>query len=160
MDAAVWLHGRTIFGDSAKKRRTEESRVQSPLRKAQVALTLSGLLSHAGAALAHHGSTMFDLTQERVLEGVVTEFAWRNPHAYLTLRTTGSNPVEQVIEVGPPATLRPLGLTQHAVRVGDERLGHGSAATSLRDHPSESSAATATNALIVATATLASVPSR
>jgi uncharacterized protein DUF6152 len=94
--------------------------VQSPLRKAHVVLTLSGLLSHAGPALAHHGSTMFDLTQERVLEGVVTQFAWKNPHTYLTIRTRGATPVEQVIEVGPPATLRPLGLTQDAVRVGDE----------------------------------------
>ena len=68
--------------------------MRSPLRKAHVVLTLSGLLSHADPGFAHHGSTMFDLTQERVLEGVVTQFAWKNPHTYLTIRTRGATPVE------------------------------------------------------------------
>ena len=62
---------------------------------------------------------MFDVTKLDVSRGVVTEFAWKNPHSYLTIRTEGPNPVEQLIEVGPPSTLRPLGLTEDAVRVGD-----------------------------------------
>jgi hypothetical protein len=69
--------------------------------------------------LAHHSSSMFDVTKENVLRGVVTDFSWKNPHSYLTIRTEGPNPVEQLIEVGPPSTLRPLGLTEDAVRVGD-----------------------------------------
>ena len=76
-------------------------------------------LSSPWPALAHHSAAMFDVTQERVVQGVVTDFAWKNPHSYLTIRTSGENPVDQVIEVGPPATLRPLGLTEDAVRVGD-----------------------------------------
>ena len=76
-------------------------------------------LSVAGPVLAHHSATMFDVTQERVVQGIVTDFAWKNPHSYLTIRTNGASPVDQVIEVGPPATLRPLGLTEDAVRVGD-----------------------------------------
>jgi hypothetical protein len=71
------------------------------------------------SALAHHSAAMFDLTKVRALEGVVTQFSWKNPHSYLTIRTGGPDSVEQLIEVGPPATLRPLGLTQDAVRVGD-----------------------------------------
>jgi hypothetical protein len=62
---------------------------------------------------------MFDMTQQIVVRGVVTSFDWKNPHSYLTVRTNAANPIEQVIEVGPPATLRPLGLTQDAIRVGD-----------------------------------------
>jgi len=77
------------------------------------------LSSVAGPVLAHHSAAMFDATQERVVQGIVTDFAWKNPHSYLTVRTNGANPVDQVIEVGPPATLRPLGLTEDAVRVGE-----------------------------------------
>ena len=76
----------------------------------------------AGPAAAHHSSAMFDLSREIVLEGVVTEYKWQNPHPYLTIRTTGSAapPVEQVIEVGPPSTLQPFGLNEDSVRIGDE----------------------------------------
>lgn len=77
------------------------------------------LSSVVGPVLAHHSAAMFDATQERIVQGTVTDFAWKNPHSYLTIRTNGANAIEQVIEVGPPATLRPLGLTEDAVRVGD-----------------------------------------
>jgi hypothetical protein len=74
----------------------------------------------AGPAAAHHSSVMFDLSREVVLEGVVTQFKWQNPHPYLTIRTTGSESVEQMIEVGPPSTLQPFGLNEDSVRIGDE----------------------------------------
>ncbi len=89
------------------------------MRARRVSLGIVFLSSVAGPVLAHHSAAMFDVTQERVVQGVVTNFAWKNPHSYLTIRTSGENPVDQVIEVGPPATLRPLGLTEDAVRVGD-----------------------------------------
>jgi hypothetical protein len=89
------------------------------MRAWRMFLGIVSLSSVSGPVLAHHSSAMFDLTQERVLQGVVTNFAWKNPHSYLTIRTNDSNAVEQVIEVGPPATLGPLGLTENAVRVGE-----------------------------------------
>ena len=89
------------------------------MRARKVFLALVYLSSGPCPVLAHHSAAMFDVTQERVVQGVVTDFAWKNPHSYLTIRTSGENPVDQVIEVGPPATLRPLGLTEDAVRVGD-----------------------------------------
>src|SRR5829696_10494669 len=89
------------------------------MRAPRVFMGIVVLASVAGPVLAHHSAAMFDVTQERVVQGIVTDFAWTNPHSYLTIRTSGANPVDQVIEVGPPATLRPLGLTEDAVRVGD-----------------------------------------
>jgi hypothetical protein len=68
--------------------------------------------------LGHHSAAMFDLTQQATLRGTVIQFSWTNPHAYLTVRNE-TNGAEQLIEVGPPATLQPLGLTRDAVRVGD-----------------------------------------
>jgi len=85
----------------------------------RMSLGIVFLSSVAGPVLAHHSAAMFDATQERVVQGIVTDFAWKNPHSYLTVRTNGASSVDQVIEVGPPATLRPLGLTEDAVRVGD-----------------------------------------
>jgi hypothetical protein len=79
------------------------------MRARRVSLGIVFLSSVAGPVLAHHSAAMFDVTQERVVQGVVTNFSWKNPHSYLTIRTRGENPVDQVIEVGPPATLRPLG---------------------------------------------------
>ena len=75
----------------------------------------------AGSAAAHHSTTMFDLDTEIVLEGIVAEYKWQNPHPYLRILTgaDGGALVEQVIEIGPPATLRPFGVTPDAVRVGE-----------------------------------------
>jgi hypothetical protein len=66
---------------------------------------------------AHHSAAMFDTTKEILVQGVVTEFAWKNPHSYLTVRTD-SGPL--VLELGPPSTLGPLGLRQDAIKVGDK----------------------------------------
>ena len=101
--------------DSAGVDRKRDSKMRA--RKMFLGIVYLSLVPYP--LLAHHSATMFDVTQERVVQGVVTNFAWKNPHSYLTIRTSGENPVDQVIEVGPPATLRPLGLTEDAVRVGD-----------------------------------------
>jgi hypothetical protein len=79
-------------------------------------IALSALCS---PAFAHHSAALFDVRKMQVLEGVVIDFSWKNPHSYLTIRTEGTNAVEQLIEVGPPSTLRPLGLTQDAVQPGE-----------------------------------------
>lgn len=70
----------------------------------------------ASAALAHHSAAMFDTSREIIVEGVVTEYSWKNPHSYMTVRTSGG---PLVLELGPPSTLGPLGLTRDAIRVGD-----------------------------------------
>lgn len=78
-------------------------------------------LAVAGAAYAHHSPAAFDQTQEIVVEGTVTEVAWRNPHIYLTLETStpDGGTTLQNVEVGPIAALQPLGLTPGALAVGE-----------------------------------------
>ncbi|HXC59441.1 MAG TPA: DUF6152 family protein [Steroidobacteraceae bacterium] len=68
-------------------------------------------------AVAHHSSAMFDLSKELMVEGTVTEFSWKNPHSYLTVKTA-NGPL--VLELGPPSTLNPLGLRRDAIHVGDK----------------------------------------
>src|SRR5688572_9091389 len=40
-----------------------------------------------GPAIAHHSPGAFDMTQEIVIEGIVSEVSWRNPHVYLTVES-------------------------------------------------------------------------
>jgi hypothetical protein len=77
----------------------------------------SGLIAFfALPAIAHHSAAAFDTSREIIVEGVVTEFAWKNPHSYLTVKTK-DGPL--VLELGPPSTLGPLGLTKDAIKIGD-----------------------------------------
>jgi hypothetical protein len=72
-------------------------------------------------AAAHHSAAMFDLGKEIELVGVVTKYAWRNPHTYIALRIRHADgtAVEQQIEAGPSSTMQPLGLRADSVRVGE-----------------------------------------
>src|SRR5437660_525555 len=71
---------------------------------------LAVLLLCALPAAAHHSPAMFDMNQELVLEGTVTEFSWRNPHVYMAIEVVGPDgtPHEQRIEAGPASNLVPL----------------------------------------------------
>ena len=72
------------------------------------------------AAYAHHGAAPFDGTREVTIEGVVTEFDYRNPHSYLHLQTIDQNgdTVDVVIEtIG--SSLRPFGVTRDSLSPGD-----------------------------------------
>ncbi len=87
---------------------------------------ICGLVS-AFAARAHHSAVMFDTSREIVVEGIVTEYDWRNPHVHMVLETTGPNGevVEQRVEVGAPSVLSPLGLTPDSLQIGERVSVHG-----------------------------------
>jgi hypothetical protein len=60
-------------------------------------------------ASAHHSVSMFDTTQEILIEGTVARFDWVNPHMYLVVETKGPD--------GQPALIEGegLGITQALV---------------------------------------------
>ena len=60
-------------------------------------------------AAAHHSVSMFDTSQEILIEGKVARFDWVNPHMYLIVETTGPD--------GKPALVEGegLGITQALV---------------------------------------------
>jgi Family of unknown function (DUF6152) len=68
-------------------------------------------------AWAHHSAAMFDSNREIIVEGVVTEYQWKNPHSYLTVKTSAGS---TTLELGPPSTLGPLGLKSDTIKVGDQ----------------------------------------
>jgi hypothetical protein len=70
---------------------------------------------------AHHGTANYDRAREVIVEGVVTEVDWRNPHIYFTLEIKGEQgePVLQEVEGGSISTLSPLGLTRDSLAIGE-----------------------------------------
>jgi hypothetical protein len=87
--------------------------------RALPALVVLGL---AGTALAHHSFIgRFDLAVVSEIEGVVTDLAWRNPHAILSVRTTGADgaATNWSIETSSLTVLRRMGIEENTIKVGD-----------------------------------------
>ena len=81
-------------------------------------VSAAGVATTAGA---HHSPAAYDMRAELLLDGTVVEFAWRNPHTFLTLETAtadGSKTLHE-IEAGPSSILQPLGLRAESLRPGD-----------------------------------------
>lgn len=73
------------------------------------------------AVNAHHSRSNFDLETVVEVEGVITEFAWRNPHTFATVdvvnEQTGETE-EWLIEMQSTAVLRRLGWTEDILQTG------------------------------------------
>ena len=84
-------------------------------------LLLYGLLGTALPLSAHHASGPFyDSDKPIEIEGVVTRFVFRNPHAALFLDVTDElgETAEWQIELGAPVMLRRVGWTPDLLPVG------------------------------------------
>jgi hypothetical protein len=79
-------------------------------------------LAWSCAALAHHSFASFDTTRIVRLDGVVAEFQWTNPHAWLELDVV--NPDGETdrwgIEFNSPNNLTREGWSRHMLQPGDE----------------------------------------
>lgn len=77
------------------------------------------LASHA--VLAHHSRSNFELDATTELEGVITEFSWRNPHAYATLLTISESGEEEewLLELNSIFVLTRMGWSRDSLQVGD-----------------------------------------
>ena len=85
-------------------------------------LLIGFLLLAAGGATAHHSIAPYDLIHGTIIEGVVTRFAWENPHGHIYLDVIGEeNLIEHwTIEIDGPGALRRLGWTQNSLKPGDK----------------------------------------
>jgi hypothetical protein len=83
---------------------------------------IATLCALAGAsALAHHSANMFDRARARTIEGVVKEFQWTNPHAWLQVDVTDDNgkTVEWSVEMGGINSLARSGYRPGTFKPGD-----------------------------------------
>lgn len=75
----------------------------------------------ASASLAHHSPAVFDRGREIVLEGVVTEFRWGQPHSWIHIDVENADGALEswTVEMDPASHLRRTGWTARTVASGD-----------------------------------------
>lgn len=81
------------------------------------------LLGCAAGAAAHHSFVMlFDPSQRVTVTGIVTEFQFIAPHAYILADVTdeGGSVVSWELETTSPGQLIRAGLTPDVLHIGDE----------------------------------------
>ncbi len=81
-----------------------------------------GLASMSPTASAHHSMAMFDQSREVTVRGVVSEFQWTNPHAYIQMvaEDAKGREVEWSLEMGAPMYLYARGWRPRTLRPGTE----------------------------------------
>jgi hypothetical protein len=92
------------------------------MRTAAAAALTAGLLMVCVPAFAHHGTGTYDSTKSITLSGVVTEFAFVNPHAalYFDVKDASGKAVNWAIEMNSPGVLRAAGWTKQTFKAGDQ----------------------------------------
>jgi len=96
--------------------------VRAVSARALRAWTAVAALALAFGAHAHHSFIgRFDLNTVSEIQGEVTDLAWRNPHAYLSVRTVAADgtATDWSIETSSLTVLRRMGIEQDTIKVGD-----------------------------------------
>jgi Family of unknown function (DUF6152) len=73
-------------------------------------------------ALAHHGAAIYDETKAVVVEGVVTDWLWANPHCLLEfdVKDDKGSSVHWTAEVSNPPDMIARGWSRKMFKPGDE----------------------------------------
>jgi len=79
------------------------------------------VLLACNVALAHHSFAMFDQSKDVTLKGVVTEFQWTNPHAFIHIDVPDASggKASWQVELNSPNNLRRQGWRSTSVKAGD-----------------------------------------
>ena len=90
----------------------------------------ASLLSLSAVSLAHHSEAPYDADSVAAFQGTVTEFTWRNPHAYIMVETTNPDgtSTEWRVETGATPLLVRSGWTPESLLPGDRVSVRGSPA--------------------------------
>ncbi|HZF29941.1 MAG TPA: DUF6152 family protein [Gammaproteobacteria bacterium] len=81
----------------------------------------------AWPAFAHHSRSNFDLDSTVEIEGVVTEFSWQNPHAFVVIegKKDGGETRAWTFELNSTPVLKRFGWTPDTLKTGDRVLARG-----------------------------------
>lgn len=90
-------------------------------------IAAAAVLAAAGAAPAHHSRSNFDLESVIEIDGVVTEFTWRNPHAFAVVESANDagETEEWTFELNSTPVLGRFGWTADTLEVGDRVVARG-----------------------------------
>jgi hypothetical protein len=129
----------TSYGKLKASRLSEENRpknqnlLETPMTLKSLGLAGIAVAVFASPAFAHHSFAMFDADSKITIEGVVKEFQWTNPHAWimLTVANTEGKAEPWAIELNGPSGLvrqgwkpktltpgMPISLTIHPLKDG------------------------------------------
>jgi Family of unknown function (DUF6152) len=84
--------------------------------------TVAAALVLAMPAFGHHSDAALDMKTVTTFAGTVTEFSWRNPHAYFTVdaRDERGRTVEWTVQMPSTITMARRGWTRDSLAVGDQ----------------------------------------
>ena len=86
----------------------------------QSAITMAAL-AVSSAASGHHSDAGIAVESVIAFEGIVRDFAWRNPHVYVVVETERSGkPVEWELQMGPVNVISRRGWTRDTLAPGDQ----------------------------------------
>jgi len=85
-------------------------------------VVLVALASWASRAEAHHSFSVFDMTTNKTIEGVVVEFQWTNPHTFTWIDVTNADGTKTRwgLEGMSPNFLGRRGWTKRTFESGDK----------------------------------------
>jgi hypothetical protein len=94
-----------------------------PMNSKVARLTLSTLvlLALSAPALAHHGTSRYDLDKTVTLSGTVTGFDWGNPHClvHLDVKSEKGEVQHWTLELASPFTMAHAGWSKDSIMLGD-----------------------------------------
>ena len=105
----------------------------------RIVLLLGALILVAGVvpALAHHGfNAEYDASQKAEVQGVVTEFAWRNPHSFMKIDVMAKDGTTQswTLEWGSASQLAESQVGRTTLKPGDHIVVSGQVARDPSAH--------------------------
>ncbi|HSG63517.1 MAG TPA: DUF6152 family protein, partial [Gammaproteobacteria bacterium] len=85
-------------------------------------LTAAAAVLMVAPAYGHHSDAALNMDTTLTLEGTVTEFSLRNPHAYFVMTVAGEDGQAQdwTVQMGSMITLRRRGWSPDSLQVGDQ----------------------------------------
>jgi Family of unknown function (DUF6152) len=85
------------------------------------AVVVVGVLAVCGPTFAHHGNAAYDEKHPVTVTGVVTQFAWANPHVqiYFDVKDDNGKIVHWSVETLSPGKLVRAGWDRESIKVGD-----------------------------------------
>ena len=93
------------------------------MRRSKLTLAAGSAMAllYVTAVPAHHAPAVFDQTRTIVIEGVVTDFVWQNPHSWIRMDVEGEDGETRnwSIEMNPPTYLIRGGWRSTTLKPGD-----------------------------------------
>jgi hypothetical protein len=91
------------------------------LKLAALGIVVVAALAAAAPALAHHSFAAFDRGKQVTLTGVVKEFQWNNPHAWIQIMVVDDKgrQIEWGVECGSPNMMARTGWKSSTLKPGD-----------------------------------------